>query len=387
MALKNPQGKVIKCACVITAYRRRSSLRELLGSLRRQHIPEGAQVDLIVNIDRSELSAEISHICDHLEWPRGEKKINIRGERTGLKYNVLGSLKEVFNYDFIVLLEDDLFLSQHAVQFAIDVYERSRLVHTISGAGLYSYGFDETSLRDFHPFTNGLEVFKAKVPCSWGFITWESAISDFLENPDRYSDLRGLPHNVVGWSGQSWKKLFFKYLIEKDAYLIYPEHSLSSIIPSRGSHQRRDSLYARPLSERRINLPATLTEEVIRYDEYLEILPESLKQVNPSLMEHDFVVNLRGQKPLSRGLKLVRSRRSKNDIRNFAAHLPCSEYLVAHGVQGEGISLTESAPSAFGDFHYWKDAVRLYFRRGWIRRIFRLPVSHILRNISLDKQP
>jgi hypothetical protein len=361
-----------RAAIIVTAYKRKRCLQLLLQSIASLVRPNlsNLEIDLFFMIDHSEMQEEIAQICEGFNWSFGEKQVILATQRQGLKSNVLAAFDVGEGFDFFIVLEDDLFLSPYALQYAYDAYDRFSKSQGCIGASLYSYELDEISLERFVPFTSGLDVFTASAPCSWGCVYWAKGLGTTLRTAQASLDEAVLPHNVRRWSPQSWKKLMYFHMIIADKFLIYPTLSLSTVTSSSGQHQNAGNMFSVPLASRAIKMPRD-GAQLVHYDSYLEISPSSLRALNPALNGYEFVVNLKNQKPPVQGLSLVKTNRTDVELPAFDGSFTPPEFGVLEAVEGKGIALSRHGSNRRYGFEKLFRDLRRIFNLGYLRRLLR----------------
>jgi len=109
----------------------------------------------------------------------------------------------------------------------------------------------------FIPLNDASHAYFMQVPCSWGqawlkehWSAFESWYSTNLEN--EYNDDPTLPANIVYWPATSWKKYFFKYMVEHDKYFVYPTCSYATNFGDKGQHHTGSNLFQVPIQLGRI---------------------------------------------------------------------------------------------------------------------------------------
>ena len=124
-----------KIAVVAVGYNRINSMKRLLNSLQNAKYPNN-DIPLVISIDCSG-DERLYEYVEQFPWEHGPKFVNIKKERLGLKNHILqcGDLTKYFKA--IILLEDDIFVSEFFYDYAVKVvnfyYEDSR----IGGISLY----------------------------------------------------------------------------------------------------------------------------------------------------------------------------------------------------------------------------------------------------------
>ena len=103
----------IKPAIVVVTYNRPESLKRLLSSLINADYQE-QNIPLIISIDyqNSNEHDKVVEIAKSFVWAKGPKLIVNHTENLGLRNHVLKCGDLVYDYGSIIMLEDDIFVSQ-----------------------------------------------------------------------------------------------------------------------------------------------------------------------------------------------------------------------------------------------------------------------------------
>ena len=102
-------------------------MKRLLNSLVRAEYKDA--VKLIISIDGNG-TPEVCKYAEQFDWPHGEKDVICHKKNMGLRLHILfcGGLTK--QYDGIILLEDDLYVSAWFYQYATEAASLSlRLLH------------------------------------------------------------------------------------------------------------------------------------------------------------------------------------------------------------------------------------------------------------------
>ena len=268
----------MKIAIVVLGFRRLESLKRLLDSLNKTQIKK--KIDLIISIDGEGPEEVINYINTY-----SSSKFNlikkIHKKNLGLRSHVLWSGDLVRNYDGIVILEDDIYVSSDVMKFSSLALKSFKDSKDIAGISLYSPIYNEIAGLPFRPIKNNLDYYLMQVPSSWGqcftkdqwinFKSWyEKNLSENLRNFISH----GLPETVAHWPESSWKKYYYAYLIDKKKFFAYPYTSYSTnFADTGGEHVKFSSdLYQSELGIDRkdFNLEPR-SEEVLKYDGYMEL--------------------------------------------------------------------------------------------------------------------
>lgn len=232
-------------AIVVVAYNRIQSLKRLLNSLKKAEYLNH-NVTLIISVDKSD-NNNVYNFASEIEWPHGEKKVIKHRENLGLKKHVLKCGDLVSDYDAIIMLEDDLFVSKSFYLYSLKTLNFYKEDARIAGISLYSYRvIDFSSQRTFIPLHDGSDVYFMQVPSSWGqlwtrkqwkeFRSWLTIHKNKLHE---YKDL--IPDQAYNWGDQSWKRLFYMYIVKENKYIVYPRIALSTNMGEIGTHNKYQS--------------------------------------------------------------------------------------------------------------------------------------------------
>ncbi len=265
--------------CVVAiGYNRPDSMERLLNSLDKGEY-YGDEVALYVSIDKGQRQNEVAEVAERFQWNHGPKEIKVYKEKQGLRKHVLQCGNKALEYDAVVMLEDDISVSPYYYSYiknAIDYYDSDNRVACIS---LYAYRVNEFCSRPFEPMKGKGDVYAMQVAQSWGqcwtrrmwqeFRNWPGINKAVLERSD------AVPENVNRWRETSWKKNFFRYVVENDKFLIYPYISLSTNNNDLGSHNklygaRNNGAYQTNLLQYPMDWRFTPLDECVQYDCFFE---------------------------------------------------------------------------------------------------------------------
>jgi hypothetical protein len=352
---------------VVAAYNRPGSLKRILLSLAKAKYE--VPVELIISIDYGG-SEELPGIARDFLWPNGTKHVIAHDRNLGLKEHILSCGDLVENYDAIILLEDDLYVSpffydytQKAVQFYMDVPQ-------IAGISLYSHNFNETPYLPFTPLPDNYDVFFMKVPSSWGqcwtkeqwglFRGWYKSVD---ERNITYDNI--LPADVELWPGTSWKKYFYYYLTLNDRYIVYPRLSLTSNFSDSGTHiLAKRHIFQRPLQYRPMNYNFTgIDASYSVYDGFCELLPEKLNLLCPSLGAYDYEMDIYGTKPLEKIKKpyLISTQPSVHCLKSWDRCMKPAEVNIIEEIEGNCIRMGETSGFITKPTRYTLDDLLYYY--------------------------
>jgi len=337
----------INPAIIIGAYDRDYSLKRLLNSISESYFDSTA--DLIISIDKND-NQKVYDLAHAFEWKHGKKEVLEKKSHLGLKRHILECGDLVEQYDRVILLEDDLFVSPYFYNYAQQCFEYYEKDEKIAGISLYSHRYNETANMGFRPIDDNSDVFFLQIPSSWGqgwtkkqWTNFRNWFEQKQHNPITEED--NVPLNVVQWPESSWKKYFFTYMIETDKYFVYPRISLSTNFSDPGTHHKtkQTRLQVPLLSNERDWKFKPFQESIAVYDAYLEILPEKLKLLSGNLEKYDFEVDFYAQKSLDKVEKelMLTSRNANEPILTFGKELKPIELNIAREVEGSMIKLAK----------------------------------------------
>ncbi len=162
-------------------YKRTDHLKEVINSLKKNDLC--SESDLFIYSDGPKNKSDIesvNNVRDYISTISGFKNINIikNKKNNGLANSIINGVTSILNkYDKVVVLEDDLIVSPHFLEFmnySLEKYKTNKEVMQISG---YMYPVKISSQYDsfFMPLTT-----------SWGWATWQDSWSSFDKNMKGY---------------------------------------------------------------------------------------------------------------------------------------------------------------------------------------------------------
>jgi glycosyltransferase involved in cell wall biosynthesis len=331
---------------VIAAYNRDHTLTRLLSSLAKAHYSD--PVKLIISIDGGGPDS-VKSVAREFEWKFGSKEVIEHPENLGLRRHILfcGGLSQ--QYDGIILLEDDLYVSRWFYQYTIAALDFYRECKEICGVSLYSYQYNETALFPFKPLNDGSDVYFMQLPCSWGqawlkehwagFKTWydPNAGSTLQDDPT-------LPSNIAFWPETSWKKYFLKYMAENRKFFVYPRDSYTTNFGDMGQHHLGTNVFQVPLvcgvtGNYRF---MEFDECLVKYDVFCEMLPDCLVRLSGEPLPDDLSVDLYGSKRrenLSTEY-VITSKKCNSYIKSFGKRMFPAELNIINQISGNDLFLT-----------------------------------------------
>ncbi len=294
-----------KPAIVVAAFNRPLSLRRILSSLGNAALAGHTDVPLIISIDGGG-SKDVPRIAEDFVWKHGAKQVIRHEQNLGLRRHILscGDLSQEFAS--VIVLEEDCYVSRHFYGFAVECLNYYQDEPRIAGVSLHSPRHNETAYLPFLPLHDGYDVFFMQVPSSsgqmWTRQQWR-AFRKYYDQGPTVSPLDPLPPNVIAWPETSWKKYFYKYMVENDLFFAYPAAARATNFCDRGTHQVGGrALHQVPIETNRAHSASRLVplaESQNKYDAFYEILPECLISYGVDI-DPDTCVDLHGARQLDR---------------------------------------------------------------------------------------
>jgi len=352
---------------IVAAYNRPASLSRLLRSLDNAHYSR--QTELIISIDKSD-NNEVLQFAKNFNWKHGKKTIIAREKHLGLKDHILACGDLAMEFDGIILLEDDLFVSPAFYDFALQAFKFYEDEKELAGISLYSHSYNETAQLPFYPLFDDSDVFFMQVPSSWGQCWSKKQWAEFRKWYDinRDSPLQpesGVPANVVNWPDSSWKKYFFMFMIHANKYFVYPRYSLSTNFGDLGVHfDKKYSFQQTPIltETRPFNFKRLISSSAV-YDSLCEILPDCLKKKADFLNHYKFDVDLYGIKEPHRlqSPYILTTRHCSNPIFSYSMELIPMELNITYAIKGSTIYFAKTKNCSFKGNTSQIDDYKLYY--------------------------
>ncbi|WP_260284799.1 glycosyltransferase [Peribacillus aracenensis] len=337
---------------IVVAYNRDLSLKRLLNSLARAEYGN-QKVDLIISIDKSQ-NEKVSEVARDFIWKYGEKTVIEHKENLGLKKHVLKCGDFAIDRDAIIMLEDDLYVSESFYKFAtqaVNFYEED---NDIAGISLYTYRVtDFADQRTFTPLQDQNDVFFMNVPSSWGQIwtknQWKSFKKWYEENKYELIDYRNLlPEQVLNWGDSSWKKFFYMYITSEKKYIVYPRIALSTNMGESGTHNVVNSTTYQSLlmgGFTRDYIFVDVNESKTKYDSFFE--SENIV----SLLNDQVTIDYYGlkQKFIKTGYLLTTAKLNYKIVRKWSLSLVPYELNIINNIEGNDIFLYDLSKKTEGN--------------------------------------
>lgn len=335
-----------KIAIVIVAYNRVKSLERLLNSLDKVIFSHN-NVTLIISIDNSG-STDVASFAKGFKWSYGEKEVIEHEKRLGLRNHVIfcGNLSK--DYDAIVVLEDDIFVSKYFYNFILQSIDKYDSNNNIAGISLYTHLWNVGVNRPFIPAHNGKDAYFLQYAQSWGQVwtkrMWTQFYNWYLENESKWNKDVLLPQNILNWPDSSWLKYFISYIVKTEKYFVYPYISLATNFTDAGTHNTvSNSSYQVPLLNGDISiydLP-DFNSDSLRYDVFFE--SEKIWEYL-DIPKEDICIDLYGNKnnEYKKRYWLTSKHINFKIVKEYALQLRPHELNIIYNIKGKGIFLYDT---------------------------------------------
>lgn len=328
-----------KLAILVMGYNRLRPLQQVLNSLKRLVITD--TVPLIITIDGGG-TPEINEFVRGYEWIYGEKHIYIHQEKLGLRRHFFFAGDQTGKFENVLFLEDDIMPAPYAVEAAKQLCDQYGNDDRIAAGSLYSPLLCEFRDIKFPHVEDAGDSFMLAHPY-WGTIWMRKSWEKFRKWFGHYEcKPELLPPNVAKWrDGSSFKKVFIQYLIETNRTCVYPKVAYVTNMGEKGENNKT-GLYCfqTNLSLARPNFRFVDYEhQIARYDAFMEMESEVLKQYIPQLREYDFTVDLKQVHDTFLTPYVLTTRPVKKAVITFYGKMKPVENGVLMNIEGTGISL------------------------------------------------
>ena len=373
---------------IVVGYNRPKAIERLLKSLLKASYH--GSVDLIISIDggrgnegrngeKEKRGEEVIKVVKNFEWPFGEKKMIFHDTNMGLRNHVLSCGDLSKEYDGVIVLEDDLYVSPVFYQYTLQAFDYYKDDPKIAGISLYSHAYNETAQFPFRPLTDGSDVFFLQYAASLGqfwsrknwstFREWYGALKPGDKSPGHSpwdeSPGKSLPANIRLWPETSWKKYFISYIVQHDLYFVYPRYSLTTNFGDAGTNLRiSENLFQVPLwLEKQKFQFKSFDESFAVYDVFCEMNAGRLKRMAPFLSEFDFEVDLYGMKSGEHSDKemFLSSRKCSKPYRTFGREMKPHEMNILADISGDYFS--QGAKKDFEEKNYFLKLLKCHEKK------------------------
>ncbi|HKY55957.1 MAG TPA: hypothetical protein VJM08_16700 [Anaerolineales bacterium] len=363
-------------AIVIPAYNRPHTLARLLASLEAAHYPPDLTIPLVISIDPENgvPNQHVREVAESFQWRCGSKEIVLHPEHLSMLNNFLfcGNLTET--YGSVIYLEDDLLLSPVFYHFVKQTQEYFSGDERIAGVSLYAYQFNGYHHYPFTPLIDGSDIYFMQIMSilgqSWTKTQW-NRFRHWFESRSTMDDASKPLHDI--WQSFAEDEYFpiqMKYLVSTGQFYVYPRVSLTTGFGDQGVHFASSTDYFQvPIQRNKTKYRFhSLDQADAVYDSFMELSPERLRRLVPSLQDLNFDVDLNATKA-SHHLTtefVLTTRDCTNPIRSLALVMRPLEANVIFEVNGKGINLCQRSDIRWDRWSDFQTRRRLhdYFSRG-----------------------
>lgn len=346
----------MNCTIVIATYNRKELFERTLFCVQNADYTGYENINLVISIDRASNCYEMKAVADAFVWEHGDKTVILHEERQGLRKHFIfcGSLSQ--KYGPVIFLEDDVVVNRFYYKNAMQLTERYIDDDRIVGASLYTMSFNETAQRPFQALEDGNDVFFCSL-MSWAPVYFPHQWKCFLDWIDKLEGreivCENVPQDVAKWPKSSFKKLHIQYVQQQELYFAYTRHSCATNFSEPGEHYKKDTnklQVSMEIGKRNSLQLCDLDESMAVYDAFLELKPEVLKKIVPSLRKYDFTVDLYGKKPLQSVTTpyILTTKKSKGAILSFGRKMVPQELNVISSIKGKSVAFTKTSDVHFG---------------------------------------
>lgn len=342
-------------AVIAVGYNRPKSLSRLLSSLHQAYY-DGLETTLIISLDQS-YNKEVEDVANNYAWPFGKKRVVLHPKRIGLRNHILGCGNYTQEFDAVIVLEDDLYVSPLFMRFARQALKKYDGDPQISGISLYSHLWNVHVARPFAPAEDGTDVYFLQFAQSWGQVwsrrMWDEFYQWYLRQKGNVANWGDIPAYVKNWPESSWLKHQIAFLIENKRHFVYPRVSLTTNFGEPGQHVASlDSTFQVPLlfgKKEEFSFPDFKTSTV-KYDAFFE--RAGLAQ-HLGIKEGDLCTDLYGAKGNSSGKRywLTMNHCKFARVKSFGLLMRPQEINIILSIPGDDLFVydtTRVADNVFG---------------------------------------
>lgn len=338
----------LKPAIILVNYNRPDCTKRILESIGNAKYLF-SRIPLIISIDCSEKTSEIEKIAKDFEWKYGDKIIVKYDERLGLKKHILKCGEFSEKYGAVIVLEDDLYVSNNYYQYAVQALSRYRKEERVAGVSLYSHWWNGYGNCFFTPEKSHFDTFFGQFSITWGECWTKEQFNRFkmwLQDNQEFIDDPLLPKDVSKWGIKSWGRLFFRYLVKNNLYYVIPYNAFLTNFSNAGEHNDGvSSCHQVPLDrstkEKIFSFPSL--EEGVLYDSFFDRILKTSDEIE-NISGDKICVDLNHCKRVSFDKKYlltdVKYRKLKK-IHSYSLCLRPIEDNALRGITGNDIFLYE----------------------------------------------
>ena len=334
-------------AIVLVCYKRLHGIVRLLKSLEMVDYNGRRDITLIFSVDNSG-DNNVVEFANKYNWKYGKKIVRTFPERQGLKNHILQCGDYTNEYDIVIILEDDVYVSNSMYHYAYTAAEFYENEDRVAGISLYSFekNWLDWVLR-FEPQKNQYDAYFLKVAQSWGQVwqknKWDKFKQWYAENSE-FTHSDKIPEYLNTWPDSSWLKYHTRYCIETDRFFVYPYIGLSTNFSDAGEHADTmvNDHQVELISGKKTYNFIPFSPDAVIYDEYCNRC-NIAKYLN--LEEKDLTVDFWGTRNPStyKRYVLTTAALKYKIINSFALSLRPIELSIIYAIPGNDIHLYDTS--------------------------------------------
>ena len=367
-----------KVAIVCVGFNRIKSIKRLLESVLNAEYPSN-DIPLVISIDCSG-DIELYEYVKSIEWPYGQKYVNIQTKRLGLKDHIYqcGDLTDYFKA--IILLEDDLYVSPHFYSYTLKVLEAYGDDKRIAQISLYKNERNGYVGLPFVNIQNGADVFLMQDVSTWGECWTKSMWDSFKQWRDSHTEKDilkiDMPYTIKRWT-RAWSKYYNAYVVDSGKYVVYPNFPVTTNFSDAGEHGGdNNSVVQVNLLQSDFEYRLRDYDNLVKYDIYFNN-EELYKWL--SLSKEDLCLDVYGFHNNSKNSRYILTTRilPYKVIRSFALSMRPIELNVKYNIAGGGLFLYDTVEPSEIIYKKYNSSIVPYFLQGFnVKMLLRYVLRH-----------
>jgi len=205
---------------------------------------------------------QVRQLIKEVSGFRSVKIINSK-QNLGLANSIIKGVTQLVNeYGKVIVFEDDLLSSTHALQYFNEALTRYTNEEKVMHIGAYMFDLDDKKLP---------ETFFYRIATSWGWATWARAWKDFEPDIDKLIaqfDKPKISHFSIDGTGNFWKQMmefktgknnswairWYASIFLKGGLVLNPSHSLVENIGHDGTgvHSNVETTYQVKINKKQV---------------------------------------------------------------------------------------------------------------------------------------
>lgn len=348
----------------ILAYNRIDSLKRLLDSLKSTRLIDTCDVYIFLDYNSSKISrSEIwTLLKNYTIADIYESEINL-----GLKENMHRVLKWAsIQSSPTMVLEDDLYVSKNAIDYAIQVLDFYIDEPRIGMYSLYHQHYIYTTEFPFIPLIENSDVYMMQFPSSSGFVVTSEIANKYIQFVQKHNDNNSFPIHpkISNWPDTSWKKIYTAFLVKENLYTVFPRISYTTNFGEKGENHHYKSNHFQSLLSvfetdsftfKKLNSTFAIYDHCMEWQPSELLFPDFKNTTfdlngakNAELIDTDWVITLRKNKEHDGQY----ARRLKPQEANIIEKMDGDTFYKINKVQFEKAKLPKKFYQDLIDYHY-----------------------------------